>query len=87
MVEVSPERCCRPRSSLRPIARLVLASFLLVAGCGSTEPTPKAPEGPIEVEPQDVQRWLDAWNSHDLGRILHLFTPDAIVHQPQIRSR
>jgi steroid delta-isomerase-like uncharacterized protein len=83
VVQVSRERLGTPRSSLCPIARLALASFLLVAGCGSTAPTPKAPEGPIEVGPQDVQRWLDAWNSHDLGRITDLFTPDAIIHQPQ----
>jgi steroid delta-isomerase-like uncharacterized protein len=35
------------------------------------------------VQPADVQQWLDAWNSHDISRVAALFTPDAVVHQPQ----
>jgi steroid delta-isomerase-like uncharacterized protein len=35
------------------------------------------------VQRADVQRWLDAWNSRDMARIAALFTPDAVVHQPQ----
>jgi steroid delta-isomerase-like uncharacterized protein len=36
-----------------------------------------------EITGADVQRWLDAWNSHDMDRILALFTDDVIMHQPQ----
>lgn len=31
----------------------------------------------------DVDRWLDAWNSHDIDRILALFDEDAVMFQPQ----
>jgi hypothetical protein len=30
----------------------------------------------------DVQRWVDAWNSHDIGTVAALFEPDAVIHQP-----
>lgn len=57
----------------------------LLAGCApptAQEPA-RAPDGAVDVQPADVQRWLDAWNSHDMTRIGALFTPDAVVHQPQ----
>lgn len=31
----------------------------------------------------DVDRWADTWNTHDIDAILTLFTPDAVVYQPQ----
>ena len=31
----------------------------------------------------DIQRWIDAWNSHDIDRIVELFADDAVIHQPQ----
>jgi len=43
----------------------------------------KGADTPIDVQREDVQRWLDAWNSHDMARITALFTPDAVIHQPQ----
>jgi steroid delta-isomerase-like uncharacterized protein len=41
---------------------------------------PVANLGPIG--PADVQHWATAWNSHDIGTVLALFTPDVIIHQP-----
>ncbi len=37
----------------------------------------------MKIDRSDVQEWLDAWNSHNLDRILDLFAEDAVVHQPQ----
>lgn len=37
----------------------------------------------MTIDRSDIQEWLDAWNSHDLDRILSLFAEDAVVHQPQ----
>jgi steroid delta-isomerase-like uncharacterized protein len=60
---------------------------LLLAGLLTACASPKTPARPtdavVDVQPADVQRWLDAWNSHDMARIAALFTPDAMVHQPQ----
>lgn len=37
----------------------------------------------MSITKNDVRRWLDAWNSHDIERIAALFADDAVVHQPQ----
>ncbi len=37
----------------------------------------------MPIDETDVYAWLNAWNSHDLDRILALFAEDAVVHQPQ----
>ncbi len=37
----------------------------------------------MTLDDSHVRAWLDAWNSHDLDRILGLFAEDALVHQPQ----
>ena len=31
----------------------------------------------------DIQRWADAWNSHDIDRVEALFSPDVTVYQPE----
>ena len=36
-----------------------------------------------EITGADVERWIDAWNSHDIDRIVDLFTDDVVMHQPQ----
>lgn len=43
----------------------------------------EAPASEGDVTSADVQRWIDAWNSHDLDRITALFTDDVVMHQPQ----
>lgn len=70
------------RRSLRIVASLL---SYLGAGCATVPPegASQASGAAGEVAPEDVQRWLDAWNSHDLTRIAALFTPDAVIHQPQ----
>jgi steroid delta-isomerase-like uncharacterized protein len=42
-----------------------------------------AAAGQGEITSADVHRWLDAWNSHELPRILALFSDDVVMHQPQ----
>jgi predicted ester cyclase len=36
--------------------------------------------GPIDRE--DIRHWEDAWNSHDIQRVLGLFDPGVVIHQP-----
>ncbi len=36
-----------------------------------------------EITDADLRRWIEAWNSHDIDRIIDLFTDDVIMHQPQ----
>ena len=31
----------------------------------------------------DIQRWADAWNSHDIDRVSALFSPDVTIYQPE----
>jgi steroid delta-isomerase-like uncharacterized protein len=31
----------------------------------------------------DVQRWVDAWNTHDMDEVAALFAPHGVLHQPQ----
>jgi len=31
----------------------------------------------------DVDRWVDAWNTHDMARVVALFAPGGVLHQPQ----
>ena len=62
-------------------------SVLLVclAGCGSSAsqvPARSADEG-TQVSAADVQRWVDAWNSHDIEKVSALFSPDVVVYQPE----
>lgn len=42
-----------------------------------------APQRADSVTHADVQRWLDAWNSHDLSQIRSLFADTAVIYQPQ----
>jgi steroid delta-isomerase-like uncharacterized protein len=65
--------------------RVVVLVGSLASGC-ATAPPPKPAQasGAVgEISLADVQRWLDAWNSRDLAQIAALFTPDAVIHQPQ----
>jgi steroid delta-isomerase-like uncharacterized protein len=36
--------------------------------------------GPIGAA--DMQNWEESWNNHDIDRVLSLFAPDAVIHQP-----
>ncbi len=35
------------------------------------------------ITKNEVYEWLDAWNSHDMNKILDLFADSALVYQPQ----
>ena len=35
------------------------------------------------VTHQDITRWANAWNSHDIGRVLALFAKDVRIDQPE----
>ncbi len=54
------------------------------AGAGfQLKPTSVAPRVRRAASLADVDRWLAAWNSHDIDRILALFEDDMVMFQPQ----
>jgi steroid delta-isomerase-like uncharacterized protein len=34
------------------------------------------------ANPSDIARWSAAWNSHDITKVVALFSPDVVVDQP-----
>jgi len=56
----------------KPLIAATIA-FSLVGG---------APARTQTLSHADVQRWADAWNSHDIETVLKLFTPDVVINQP-----
>lgn len=40
-----------------------------------------SPPGPITHA--DIDRWAAAWNSHDIGTVMALFSPDVLIDQPE----
>jgi hypothetical protein len=62
---------------------LSIAAAALVAVTSVLAQTWSAPssfEGPISHA--DIQRWADAWNSHDIEAVMVLFAPDVVINQP-----
>jgi steroid delta-isomerase-like uncharacterized protein len=68
----------------------VVTSYILSTATGilaavasalaQTSPAPSTPQAPISHA--DIQRWADAWNSHDIETVMALFTPDVVINQP-----
>jgi steroid delta-isomerase-like uncharacterized protein len=52
----------------------------LTSTLAQTSSAPSSVQGPISHA--DIQRWADAWNSHDIETVLALFTPDVVINQP-----
>jgi steroid delta-isomerase-like uncharacterized protein len=61
-----------------PTAIVVLAA--VASASAQTSPAPSSFQGPIGHA--DIQRWADAWNSHDIDTVMALFTPDVVINQP-----
>ncbi len=61
-------------------SRSFAAQALLGALLMATTPAHADTSGPITHA--DIQRWVDAWNSHDMDTVMKLFTPDVVIHQP-----
>jgi steroid delta-isomerase-like uncharacterized protein len=60
------------------IAAVALAA--VTSALAQTPSTPSSFEGPISHA--DIQRWADAWNSHDIETVMALFAPDVEISQP-----
>lgn len=41
----------------------------------------RASAGPISKA--DIQRWSEAWNSHDIDKVTALFSKDVVIYQPE----
>jgi steroid delta-isomerase-like uncharacterized protein len=62
---------------------LLMATVIPMAvasALGQTSSALSSSEGPISHA--DIQRWADAWNSHDIEIVMALFTPDVAINQP-----
>jgi len=55
------------------IAVAALLALALPAAQAAAEPIGKA----------DIQRWTDAWNSHDIDKVEALFSRDITIYQPE----
>jgi steroid delta-isomerase-like uncharacterized protein len=61
------------------IRRLFIAAILSVAAI-----PPQAASAQTPVTHQDVTRgWADAWNSHDINKVLTLFAKEVQIDQPE----
>jgi steroid delta-isomerase-like uncharacterized protein len=65
-------------SHLLSIATAVLVA--IASALAQTSSAPPSSGGPISHA--DIQRWADAWNSHDIDTVMALFTPDVVINQP-----
>ncbi|MBV9310381.1 MAG: ester cyclase [Solirubrobacterales bacterium] len=36
-----------------------------------------------EARHEDLDRWVHAWNTHDMNKVVALFAPAGVLHQPQ----
>lgn len=68
-----------PNTLLSALPMLLAAAFAASAAPGQAAPMPP-PAGAIAHA--DIQRWAEAWNSHDIDTVMALFTPDVVIHQP-----
>jgi steroid delta-isomerase-like uncharacterized protein len=61
---------------------LSTAAAIVLTGASAVAQTsaPSAAQAPIGHA--DIQRWADAWNSHDIDTVMALFTPDVLINQP-----
>jgi steroid delta-isomerase-like uncharacterized protein len=55
------------------VAAFVFAAFAATASTVSADP----------IGPADIQRWTEAWNSHDIDKVAALFSPDVTIYQPE----
>ncbi|MDR6675211.1 ester cyclase [Xanthomonas sp. 1678] len=58
----------------------LLAALLAASPAPGHAAAPPATAGAIGHA--DIQRWAEAWNSHDIDTVMTLFTPDVVIHQP-----
>jgi steroid delta-isomerase-like uncharacterized protein len=65
---------------MRTFVAAVAAAVIAVAA-SLVIPSPSAAADPIGQA--DIQRWSDAWNSHDIDKVAGLFSPDVTIYQPE----
>jgi len=41
------------------------------------------PAGAEPIGKADIQRWSEAWNSHDIDKVTALFSQDVVIYQPE----
>jgi steroid delta-isomerase-like uncharacterized protein len=62
---------------------LSTATVVLVAVASAVAQTSSEPSSSgSPISHADIQRWADAWNSHDIETVMTLFTPDVVINQP-----
>lgn len=55
----------------------LLATFLLALAVTTAEAAQPT------ITHTDVNRWAEAWNSHDINRVMELFAKDVRIDQPE----
>jgi steroid delta-isomerase-like uncharacterized protein len=60
---------------------VVTAVSVIAASAFAQTSSTSSNSGP-PISHADIQRWADAWNSHDIDTVMALFTPDVVINQP-----
>jgi len=60
-----------------------MKSLLIGAAAGLLAAAAALPAGATPIGQADIQRWTDAWNSHNIDQVTALFSPDVTIYQPE----
>jgi steroid delta-isomerase-like uncharacterized protein len=62
---------------MNPKRLLSVIVALVILGAQSTR------AAPTPIGTADIERWVEAWNSHDITKVEDLFSQDVSVYQPE----
>jgi steroid delta-isomerase-like uncharacterized protein len=62
---------------------LIVSSAILIVSCKQSGNRTDKSNNNNPITHADVERWLSAWNSHNIDTIDALFSEDALIYQPQ----
>jgi steroid delta-isomerase-like uncharacterized protein len=66
-------------STVKRLLALVLPGIFGAMAATVLAPAPAAASGATAA---DIERWSEAWNSHDIDKVTALFSADTVVDQP-----
>jgi len=69
---------------MRSLTLPLLGVALLLGNVGLAQETHTTPatSAAAPIDHRDVQRWAEAWNSHNIDTVLALFDQNVVIHQP-----
>jgi steroid delta-isomerase-like uncharacterized protein len=61
---------------------LAAAVISAAVACAHAQTAPAQAMAQGAITHADIQRWADAWNSHNIETVMELFAPDVVINQP-----